>query len=213
MPASDSRILQIISILLFLAAPMASYGHGGQTMEEDTCVSWIRGEAPGEIYKVHVTLYQTNTSESASLSPGGYEELCREIPEPGEVYVVFDIINHELRERTFSLDIYPVASEETANEDAAFDEEWPESKYTFISAPDGTMYVTKYFGAGSYKIDLAVEDLESIGTFDFTVGSKQANSLIPVLSPGTRYMLVVGVLILVATVFGHRRYLQLRSPR
>ena len=74
------RILAVL--LLLLCAPTVS-GHGGVSMEDDTCIMRIG------LFRAHFTGYQPETRAT--------QEFCEDIPELGKAIIVVDFIDKALR--------------------------------------------------------------------------------------------------------------------
>lgn len=74
----------ILAVLLMLlgCAPSA-FGHGGVSMEDDTCIMRIG------LFRAHFTGYQPETRAT--------QEFCEDIPELGKAIIVVDFIDKALR--------------------------------------------------------------------------------------------------------------------
>lgn len=72
----------ILAALLLLCAP-AGFGHGGVSMEDDTCIMRIG------LFRAHFTGYQPETRAT--------QEFCEDIPELGKAIIVVDFIDKALR--------------------------------------------------------------------------------------------------------------------
>ena len=70
-------------LVLLLCAPRAA-GHGGVSMEDDTCIMRIG------LFRAHFTGYQPETRAT--------QEFCEDIPELGKAIIVVDFIDKALRE-------------------------------------------------------------------------------------------------------------------
>nr|BBD50151.1 hypothetical protein [Haliea sp. ETY-M] len=174
-------------------------------MEEDNCAAWIRGDKPGKAHKVHIALYQPGAETARDVGDGAYEEMCREVRYPGETVIVFDIVSHELRERTFNIEIGPAPDQDESDLAGGAGDSFLADNYTFFSVPNGTMQVTKQLTAGMYQIELAVEDFSTPAVFDFVVGSEAGDGPSLDLSPNALFMAILGVLIVLAILAGRGR--------
>ena len=72
----------LAALLLLLCAP-AAFGHGGVSMEDDTCIMRIG------LFRAHFTGYQPETRAT--------QEFCEDIPELGKAIIVVDFIDNALR--------------------------------------------------------------------------------------------------------------------
>lgn len=73
----------ILAVLLVLMLAPAAWGHGGVSMEDDTCIMRIG------LFRAHFTGYQPETRAT--------QEFCEDIPELGKAIIVVDFIDKPLR--------------------------------------------------------------------------------------------------------------------
>jgi hypothetical protein len=75
-------VLAVLLLLAWLGARPA-HGHGGVSMEDDTCIMRIG------LFRAHFTGYQPETRAT--------QEFCEDIPELGKAIIVVDFIDKALR--------------------------------------------------------------------------------------------------------------------
>lgn len=83
--------LLVIAWFLAALAPLTGWAHGGASVEADKCRINV---GP---HLVHFTAYQPQLS--------GTTEYCNDIPEPGQVIIVFDYEGKALRDMTVEFEI------------------------------------------------------------------------------------------------------------
>ena len=88
---AKTEIARILVGAIALAAlafmPSAAYSHGGLSMDDDRCKLKIGR------YVMHFAGYQQHDAKSLKR----YSEFCEDIPARGQIYVVLDLIDPELR--------------------------------------------------------------------------------------------------------------------
>jgi hypothetical protein len=91
-------------VALLGASSTAALAHGGATIDRDPCV-----QKTGN-WSVHFTVYEPE------LDPSG--EYCADVPKAGSMIVVFDLVDQELRQVPFGLEIVKVngSSRETVHQ-------------------------------------------------------------------------------------------------
>ncbi len=99
-------LLRGVSALLLIFAAPGILGHGGVSIEDDTCILRI---GP---YKAHFTGYQPAVRAS--------QEFCEDIPEVHDVIIVLDFIDAPLRE--MALDFRVVRDVNGAGVDASIED-------------------------------------------------------------------------------------------
>lgn len=184
-------MLRQVTVLLSVVFSTAALGHGGVSMEDDTCVINISG------MRAHFTGYQPE--ERAT------QEFCEDIPELGKAIIVVDFIERRLRGMNVEFrvlrDVNGVGKYGTYEDlgDAAEIEKntlvnLPSAKY-----PRGTLTFTHSFiEPGWYIGMLTAQDGETVhrSVFPFQVGVPNYTGYI------IGFILAFGVSLLVYIVTG-----------
>ena len=96
---AKTKIARILIGAIALAAiafvPSAAYSHGGLSMDDDRCKLKIGR------YVMHFAGYQQHDAKSLKR----YSEFCEDIPARGQIYVVLDLIDPELRAMPISVQV------------------------------------------------------------------------------------------------------------
>jgi len=86
----------LIALLTLLAFTKSAHAHGGASIDKDPCV-----QKTGD-WSVHFTVYEPQ------FNPG--DEYCADVPKAGNMIVVFDLVDQELRKVPLDVEIVRVAS-------------------------------------------------------------------------------------------------------
>jgi len=84
-------VFYLLAILLIFFSPTVAWAHGGVAIDMDPCVQ--RAGA----YLVHFSAYQPQVN--------AIEEFCSSVPQTGNVILVFDLIDPELRKKSAAVRI------------------------------------------------------------------------------------------------------------
>ncbi len=84
-------ILSVFSLVAIFLVPISAWAHGGVAIDMDPCVQ--RAGA----YLVHFSAYQPQVN--------AIEEFCSSVPQTGNVILVFDLIDPELRKKSAAVRI------------------------------------------------------------------------------------------------------------
>ena len=84
-----------IALAVIALAPSPAFSHGGLTMDDDSCKLRIGR------YQMHFAGYQPHDAKSLKR----YSEFCEDIPASGQIYVVLDLIDPELRAMPISVQV------------------------------------------------------------------------------------------------------------
>lgn len=88
-------LIAAIALVVIALAPMPAFSHGALAMDDDRCKLKIGR------YQMHFAGYQPHGAKSQKP----FSEFCEDIPASGQVYVVLDLIDRELRAMPISVQV------------------------------------------------------------------------------------------------------------
>jgi len=101
----EKYLLGALALALIALAPGPAFSHGSLSMDEDKCKLKIGR------YQMHFAGYMPHDAKSLKR----YSEFCEDIPASGQVYVVLDLIDPELRAMPIAVQVLEDRGRENDN--------------------------------------------------------------------------------------------------